>query len=65
MCVRICKISCMCSGDNDNLDPILGRPVSDELVVMTESPQQPGCSQNLLGIVPAPTNEDAGSTSEL
>ena len=39
--------------------------MSDELVAMMESsPQQPGCSQNLLGIVPAPIN-DAGSTAEL
>ena len=56
----------MSSGDNDDLDRILEGPVSDELaiVAMTESPQQFGCSQNLLGVLPAPTN-DAGSTAEL
>ena len=31
---------------------------------MTESPQQPSCSQKLLGVLPAPTN-DVGSTTEL
>ena len=29
----------MSSGDDDDLDRILGEPVSDELVAMTESPQ--------------------------
>ena len=57
---------CMSSGDDDDLDCILGGPVSDELVIvaMTESPQQPGCLQNLLGVLLASTN-DAGSTAEL
>ena len=36
MCVRIYEISCMSSGDDDDLDLILGGPVSDELVAMTE-----------------------------
>ena len=54
----------MSSRDNDDLDCILRRPVSDGLVAITESsPQQPGCSQNLLGIIPAPTN-DVGSTAK-
>ena len=63
-CVCICKNSRMSSGDDNDLDCILGAPVSDELVAMTESPQQPDCSQNLLGIILAPTN-DTGSTAEL
>ena len=55
----------MSSGDNNNLDRILGGPVSDEIVVITESPQlKPGCSQNVLGVVLAPT-VNAGSTAEL
>ena len=56
----------MSSGDDDDLDCILEGPVSDELVIvtMTESSQEPGCSQNLLGVLPAPTI-DAGSTAEL
>ena len=54
----------MSSGDDDDLDHILGGPVFDELVAMTESPEQPGFSRNLLGVVPAPTN-NAGSTTEL
>ena len=59
-------VSCQSSGDDNDLDHILGGPVSDELVtvVMTESPQQPGCLQNLLGVLPAPTN-DAGRMAEL
>ena len=58
--------SYMSSGDDDDLDRILERPVSDELVIvaMTELPQQPDCLQNLLGVLPASTN-DAGSTVEL
>ena len=64
MCVRICKISCMSSGDDDNLDGILVGPVADKLVAMTELSQQPGCSKNLLGVIPPPTN-DASSTAEL
>ena len=49
-----------------DLNRILQGPVSDDLVIvaMTESPQQSGCLQNLLGVLPAPTN-DAGSTAEL
>ena len=31
--------------------------VCDELVAMTESLQQPGCSQNLQGVILAPTND--------
>ena len=63
--MRICKINCISNQDNEDLDRIVGGPVSDELVAMTKSsPQQPGCSQNLLGVVPAPTN-DAGSSAEL
>ena len=59
---------CMC-GDDDDLDRILEGPVSDELhvhvVMMTASSlQQPGCLQNPLGVVQAPTN-DAGRTAEL
>ena len=56
----------MSSGDDDDLlDRVLGELVSDKLVAMMESsPNQPKCSQNLLGFVPAPTN-NAGSTAEL
>ena len=57
---------CMSSGDSDDLDRILEVPLSNELVIvmMTESPQQPGCSQNLLGVVLARTN-DAGGMAEV
>ena len=55
----------MSSGDDDDLDCILGGPVSGELVAMTGSPQ---LTTRLLaehsGVVPVPTN-DAGSTPEL
>ena len=61
VCACIYEISHKSSGHDDHLDHILGGTVSDELVEMTESP---GCSQNLLGIMPAPMN-DAGSTMEL
>ena len=55
----------MSSRDDDDLDHILGGPMSNGLVIMTESSlQQPNCSQNLLAVTPAPTN-DAGSTAEL
>ena len=41
-CVRFCKVISLSSGDGNNLDRILGGPVSNELVAMTESsPQQP------------------------
>ena len=48
----------------DDLDCILGEVVSDELEPMTESPQQRGCLQDLLDVIPAPTN-DAGSMAGL
>ena len=64
-CVHTCKISCMSSGDDDDLDRILEGPMTNKLVAMTElSPQQPGCSQNPLCVVQAPSN-DASSTAEL
>ena len=50
----------MSSGDDDDLDCTFGGPVSDELVAKTESAQQSGSSQNLLGVLPARKN-DAGS----
>ena len=37
--VRIYEISCMPSGDDDDLDSIFGGPVSYEVVAMMESPQ--------------------------
>ena len=50
------------SSDNEGkIDSILGGAESDELEAMNSSPQQPDCSQQLLGIVPAPT-VDAVST---
>ena len=48
----------------DDLDCILGGVESDKLEAMMESPQQPGCLQDLLGIIPAPINE-AGSMAGL
>ena len=39
MCVSIFEISWMSSGDDNNLERILGESVSDELVAVTESPQ--------------------------
>ena len=64
--MNIYDMSCMCSRDGDNPDRILGEdPVSDELVMMTESPQLTnGSSQNLQAVVPPPTN-DACSAVEL
>ena len=57
--IRVCALvrlfTCMSSVDDDDLDRILRGLVFDELVAMTEPPQQPGCSQNLLGVVLAPT----------
>ena len=50
--VHIRLVACL----YDDLDCILAGPVSDELVAMTEAPQQSGCLKNLLGVVPAPTN---------
>ena len=50
--------------NEDELDHILGGADSDELEAMSSSPQQLDCSQELLGIVPAPT-EDAVSTAGL
>ena len=38
-CVRMYEISCMFSGDDDDLDRILGGPVSYEVVAITKSPQ--------------------------
>lgn len=63
-CVCICKIGCMCSGEGNDLDCNLGGVMSNKLVAMTESLQQPSCSQDPLGIVRVPTN-DAGSTAGL
>ena len=62
MCAHL--YSCVSSGDNDDLDRILERLVSDGIVIVAkiELPQQPGCLQNLLCVLPAPTN-DAGSSS--
>ena len=37
--MRIYEISCMSSGDDDDLDRISGRTMSYEVVAMTESPQ--------------------------
>ena len=50
----------MSSGEEDDLDRILRGAVSDELVAIMESPQQPGFLQNLLGVIPAPTNNTYG-----
>ena len=63
--VCICKISCMCMGDDDHLDHILGGSMYNELVAMMESsPQQPSFLQNLLGVIQATMN-DSGSKGEL
>ena len=51
----------MSSSDEGKLDRILGRAELDELESMNISPQQPDCSQELLGVVAAPT-DDAIST---
>ena len=51
--------SYMSSGDDDDLDCILERWVSDEIVIMAmmELPQQHSCLQNLLGVLLAPMND--------
>ena len=52
------------SDDKSELDRILGGAESDELEAMNSSPQQPDGSQELLGVVPAPT-DNAVSTAGL
>ena len=53
------------SSDNEGeLDRILGGAESDELEAMNSSPQRPNCSQELLGLVLAPT-DNAVSTAGL
>ena len=47
-----------------DLDRILAGPMFNELIVMTESPQQSGFLKNLLSVVSASTN-NADSTVEL
>ena len=57
----------MSSVDNDDLDIILGRPVSDESASSDDGATPiniTGSSQNLLSVVLGPTN-DAGRTAEL
>ena len=54
----------MSSSDEGELDPILGGAELEELETMNLSSQQPDCSQELLGVIPAPTN-DAISTAGL
>ena len=54
----------MSSSDEGELDRILGGAELDKLETMNLSPQQPDCSQELLGVVPAPT-DDAISTAGL
>ena len=51
----------MSSSDEGELDHILGGAELDKLETMNLSPQQQDCSQELLGVVPAPT-DDAIST---
>ena len=52
------------SYDEGELDHIPGGAKSDELGAMNSSPQQPDSSQELLGVVPALT-DDAVSTAGL
>ena len=52
------------SSSDGEIDRILDGADLDELETMNLSPQQPDCSQELLGVVPAPT-DDATSTAGL
>ena len=47
----------MTSSDEGELDSILGGVEYEELEAMNLSPQQPDGSQELLGVVPAPTDD--------
>ena len=64
--IRTCVLmmASMSSDDKGKLDRILGGAESDELKTMNSSPQQPDGSQELLGVVLAPT-DDAVSTAGL
>ena len=67
VCAFIYEISCISlySGDDDDLDCILGRPVSDEIVAMTKSLQ---LTTRLLAEPPGRrinSHNDASSTVEL
>ena len=52
----------MSSSDEGELDRILGGAELDKTETMNLSPQQSACSQQLLGVAPAPT-DDAISTA--